>query len=111
MTLKEIDKHIIEFKEYLNVIIDINCNGHIYRSKHQLPSFDFYKTNVINDRGGNYDFTLRRYITHPQIILHFGCVLHEYRVGLDSAKEVRYKYSMWMGIPFNFELQTQLKNK
>lgn len=109
--MEEIDEHIKEFKEYINIIIDINANGFIKRPKHQLPTFEYYKENVINDRGGKYDFTKQRYKTRAVKIEPFGNIDFQIRPINDDfiyTQKYYYKYSYWMGVPFNFKLVKEL---
>jgi hypothetical protein len=69
-------------------------------SKYQLPSFDYYLENCVKNKGGNYDFTIRRYKTHLSAKQH-----NVSNASLKRSVNVNCfsEHSIWMGTPFNFK--------
>ena len=102
MNIKQIFERLDHFSDYLDYRIDIianNPNRWLNSSPYQLPEFEYYLKNCVNDKGGKYDFTQRRYKSYEQ-------VLEPVRVQYQPrTKQLtrHYTYSMWMGTPFNFE--------
>ncbi len=63
-------------------------------AKYQLPTFDYYMKNCVEDKGGDYDFTTRRYSSPAQVLQPTG------KFKKFSRNLV---YSYWMGTPFNYK--------
>ena len=99
-------ENIEHYKEYLKLRIDIIANDPnrwLGNSKMQLPTFDYYLKNCVNDKGGKYDFTKRNYSTPAQelepITFH-----SQNKYAMNSKRLYRnIIHSMWMGTPFNYE--------
>jgi hypothetical protein len=97
--MKELDN----LHSFLNHRIDIimaNTNRWL-SNKECLPTFDFYKKNVINDHKGKYDFINRKYLS---MILRHPVVdeVNFHKVDL-KGREIAYlvTHSDWMGTTFN----------
>lgn len=92
--------------EYLSARIDIIANDPkrwLFQTPYQLPTFEYFVQNCLNDKGGTYDFMVRRYSTAKQVIPKFNRVLYFDKPN-ESKELVRYyKHSIWMGTPFNYE--------
>lgn len=91
--------------KWIAVIIDITANDPkrwLGMSKPQLPTFEYFKQNVINDPGGKYDFTVRRYSTPAQTLLPIDRVHFQYRITGSTKYQRSIKYSYWKGTPFNY---------
>lgn len=102
-TLSQILEELEQYKNYLKFRVDIisaNPNRWLGSSFYELPSFQYYLKNCINDKNGNYDFTKRRY--GNQSCSH---VFHISNSVLRVKQKVTLslKHSMWMGTPFNYE--------
>jgi len=106
LTLQEINKQLDYFLEYQKYKLDIISNDiprWMYsNARYNLPSFEYFIENCINDKGGKYDFTKQNYSSH----------LSDYCFDLSNAtikKNVNVSckiiHSMWMGTPFNFDTQ------
>ena len=94
------------YKEYLKLRIDIIANDPnrwLGNSKMQLPTFDYYLKNCVNDKGGKYDFTVRRYSTPAQVLEPIS--FHsQNKYAMNSKRLYRsIIHSMWMGTAFNYE--------
>lgn len=94
------------YKEYLKLRIDIIANAPnrwLVNSKMQLPTFDYYLKNCVNDKGGKYDFTVRRYSTPSQVLEPIS--FHSQNKYAMNSKRLyrRITYSIWMGTAFNYE--------
>lgn len=102
MSISEIFERLDYFEDYLAIRIDIISNypsRWLGPSYNELPLFEYYLKNVINDVAGPYDFTVRRYKSVKQTLTRInvefeskGCELSRYM-----------SYSRWMGTPFNFQ--------
>jgi len=98
------DEKIEHFKDYLRYRIDIISNDIdrwlLKNSKYQLPTFEYYLQNCVIDKGGNYDFTIRRYGNQKDVK-----EMNVKNQCIDKSLKVSYgvNYSMWMGTPFNYE--------
>ena len=107
-----IDERINHFKEYLKYRLDIignNPNWWLGKAKYQLPTFEYYLQNCINDKGGKYDFTKRQYrspICQKDLIVSNAYIERNINIIFKT------NYSYWMGTPFNFkdELIYKIKN-
>jgi hypothetical protein len=102
-TLSEIFEEIEHYKDYLKLRVDIisaNPKRWLGNSFYELPSFQYYLKNCVNDKDGSYDFTKRRY--GNQSCSH---VFHISNSVLRVKQEVtlRLKHSIWMGTPFNYK--------
>ena len=102
MSIEQIFKRLDHFSNYLDHRIDIianNPNRWLKTGFYQLPTFEYYLENCVNDKGGAYDFTERRYKSHTQT-LESVRIEHQPR-----TKELKryFRYSMWMSTPFNFK--------
>jgi len=103
-------KALDNLQEYLNHRIDIMCNNpKLWIKQPQLlPTFDYYVKNCIEDKGGKYDFTVRRYVKEvnkykPSMSCNFINVIHE----LPEVNTIT-KHSYWMSTPFNFKSYTTI---
>ena len=103
-------KQLDELSTYLNHRIDIICNDPIkwLKDLEFLPTFEYHKANCIDDKGGKYDYTVRRYtkernIYRPSEECNFTPIKHE----LKTVSSI-VKHSYWMGTPFNFEMKTTI---
>jgi hypothetical protein len=109
MTIEESLDH---FKNYLHIRIDIICGKPDYWSKrynkNKLPSFEYYLQNCVIDKGCNYDFTVRRYSTHTEVILPIESSTKNFLK--DSQRKIysTVKYSYWMGTPFNYKQEIEI---
>jgi len=66
---------------------------------YQLPTFEYYLENCVNDKDGKYDFTRVFARTHIKELPTFKDVGHN---KLKNTKITRhYTYSIWMGTEFN----------
>ena len=66
----------------------------------QLPTFNEYIDNCINDKGGKYDFTKRLYSTHTETIQPMSSLGQCDKAG---GANRTLRYSLYMGTPFNFK--------
>ena len=78
-------------------------DGYFNTSYYNLPTFEYYLKNCVQDKGGAYDFTMRRYKTleaKASVIesANFQNIIGEYK----TASHL-FKYSNWMGTAFNFK--------
>ncbi len=67
---------------------------------YQLPTFDYYMQNCVNDKGGKYDFTKRRYCSHRETIKPMS------ERGFTDEKgggSRILRHSIYMGTHFNFK--------
>lgn len=102
MSIKQTFERLDHFSDYLDYRLDImanNPNRWLKTGYYQLPTFEYYLDNCVNDNGGKYDFTQRRYKSHTQ-------TLNPIRIEFEPrGKQLtrHYTYSMWMGTPFNFK--------
>jgi hypothetical protein len=99
-------ENIEHYKDYLKLRIDIianNPNRWLGNSKMQLPTFEYYLKNCVNDKGGKYDFTKRNYSTPSQVLEPIS--FHsQNKYAMNSKRLYRnIIHSMWMGTPFNYE--------
>ena len=79
--------------------VGFNHNGKWFNNAfNQLPTFQEYVTNCVNDKGGRYDFTKQGYSTHQDIIKPLSMMGH--KGGTVKTRILRYSY--YMGTPFNF---------
>lgn len=97
--LQKIDENFLHLQDYLKYRIDIisnNPNRWLGSSFYELPTFEYYLKNCVLDKGGNYDFTERKYGNESSS--------HLFQIR-NSTKKVQFnvRYSMWMGTAFNFE--------
>ena len=104
--MSDYNKQLDDLSEYLSVRIDIVSNDlkkWLYQTPNQLPSFNYFVKNCINDKGGCYDFTVRRYSTPKQVLTPIQHVEFIDRP-TESKPLIRFlKHSYWMGTPFNYE--------
>ena len=103
-------ENIEHYKEYLKLRIDIVANDPnrwLGNLKMQLPTFEYYLTNCVNDKNGKYDFTIRRYSTPAQVLEPIS--FHSQNKYVMNSKRLYRKiiYSMWMGTSFNYETVAQ----
>lgn len=100
-----VDKHSY-FKDYLAVRNDIIADNPFWwlgTAKYQLPTFEYYVKNCIEDKGGKYDFTQRNYSTYAQVLEPIENSQNT-SVRMNNGKLYRFvTYSMWMGSPFNYK--------
>jgi len=101
---------LIHLRDYLNHRLDIiysDFSSWQGLRKHNLPTFDYYMENCVEDKGGAYDFTVRRYWKNDTLTEDTN-VLHESR-DFKSTKVVRKtSYSIWMGTPFNYKCDIKI---
>ena len=99
-------ENIEHYEKYLKLRIDIISNDPkrwLGNSKTQLPTFEYYLRNCVNDKGGKYDFTVRRYSTPTQVLEPIS--FHSQNKYAMNSKRLYRKivHSMWMGTAFNYE--------
>jgi len=101
MTVYEWERH---YSDYLKVKLQIQMadldRWLLSYSKYELPTFEYYITYCVIDKGGRYDFTVRRYGNEERKSEAWfrNASVHQ-KVNID----VVLKYSMYMGTPFNFK--------
>jgi hypothetical protein len=100
ITIEDKFNHLSDYLKYRTDIISGDYKKWLGVSKYQLPTFEYYLEKCVKNKGGNYDFTLRRF-SSPS-------VQTDLRIFNQSVKKeikirLRYEYSMWMGTPFNFK--------
>lgn len=96
-SLDEVFERLGNLQDYLDLRIDIVGNDvRTWTSvaKYLLPTFDYYIKNCVEDKGGKYDFSVRRYSSPAQVLQPIG------KFKKFSRKLV---YSYWMGTPFNYK--------
>lgn len=101
MNIQQAFDRLDHFTDYLDYRIDIianNPNRWLKTGYYQLPTFEYYLKNCVNDKGGAYDFTRNNYKSHSQYIEPIRIEYQPREKGLSR----HYTYSMWMGTPFNF---------
>ena len=108
----EIEEKINHFKEYLKYRLDIignNPNWWLGKAKYQLPTFEYYLQNCVIDKGGKYDFTIRKY--NNQIDLKEFNIKNS-AINRNIKAIFKTTHSYWIGTPFNFkdELIYTIKN-
>ena len=104
MTIDEKFEHL---SNWLQIRTDIICNNpdkwlRDYK-KNYLPSFEYYLKNCVEDKGGDYDFTVRRYRTYSERIYP---IESEFKPQLKLSQKIiniEVEYSYWMGTPFNYK--------
>jgi len=103
-------KTLENLQEYLNHRIDIICNSpqRWLNDLKNLPTYEYFIKNCIEDKGGKYDFTVRRFVKEnniyqPSKVCNFENVIHN----LPTVKTVT-KHSIWMSTPFNFNSETTI---
>ena len=103
MTPTEKLNHLKDYISYRTDIISDKPNWWLTTAKNELPSFDYYIKNCVEDKGGKYDFTKRRYTTHATILDKIERV--NYQPSKCHQKDVyrTIEYSYWMSSPFNFK--------
>ena len=104
-------KELINLETYLNHRIDIIYNNPSWwlRNLELLPTFEYHKVNCIEDKGGKYDYTVRRYVKERNIYKPSGeCNFTPVKHELKTVKSI-VKHSYWMGTPFNFEMKTTIE--
>ena len=74
----------------------------------QLPTFQEYLTNCVNDNGGKYDFTKRCYSTHMETIQPMSSLGQCDKAG---GANRTLRYSCYMGTPFNYSEEWNLVKK
>lgn len=93
--------------KYFNYKIDIICNDPkrwLGYNKRELPSYEYFVRHCIQDKGGKYDFTKRRYGNVSKYIGGKDIVLNRRRYSdFPTVQSITIKYSIWMGTPFNFK--------
>jgi len=99
-------ENIEHYKEYLKLRIDIIANNPsrwLNTGRLQLPTFEYYLENCVKDKGGKYDFTVRRYSTPAQVLEPIS--FHsQNKYAMNSKRLYRsIIHSMWMGTAFNYE--------
>jgi hypothetical protein len=105
-------KRIHYYKKYLRYRCDIIANDPkrwLGVSKLELPSFDYYLKNCVEDKGGKYDFTVRRYSTPTQ---HLNPISFNSQNKYQMDSKILYRnitHSMWMATAFNYK--TIIKTK
>lgn len=102
-----IDEKFEHFSDYLKYRIDIIANDPERwlnkSSKHQLPKFEYYLKNCVEDKGGKYDFTIRRYSTPAQNLMPISFCSQSH-IQMESRPLYRWvEHSFWMGTPFNYK--------
>ena len=80
----------------------VGADGRVNTSYYNLPSFEYYLKNCVQDKGGAYDFTKRRYKTPSQILKPIETANFTNIISKNSKYKRRLLYSNWMGTPFNF---------
>ena len=75
-------------------------NGRWFKNAYyQLPTFEYYMKNCVDDKGGKYDFTMRRYSSHRETIKPMS------EQGFTDEKgggSRILRHAIYMGTPFNF---------
>ena len=93
------NERLYHLNDYLGFRIDIIAEQPkrwLGGSYYQLPTFEYYLVNCVDDKGGSYDFTRNnyKYTTSPRMCID----------GVDRFNaEIILSYSYWMGTPFNFK--------
>ena len=105
-TLEGIYERLDHYKNYLVYRCDIIANDPnrwLGSAINQLPSFEYYLKNCVEDKGGKYDFTVRRYSTPAQTLEPI--TFHsQNKYQMKSIRLHRtISYSLWMGTAFNYE--------
>lgn len=105
-TLQGIYEKLDHLKDYLGYRLDIIANDThrwMHSSPYQLPSFEYYLKNCVEDKGGKYDFTRRLYSTPSQHLEPIS--FHSQSSNQMSSKRLyrRIIHSSWMGTPFNYQ--------
>jgi len=95
-----------KFLEYLSYRIDIIANDPNRwlgdKTKFQLPTFEYYLNNCVNDKNGKYDFTKQSYFTPMQVLKPISFKTQS-SIQMQSKTLNRFiKHSYWMGTPFNY---------
>lgn len=104
MSIEQIFERLDHLSDYLDHRLDIianNPNRWLKTGYYQLPTFDRYMEHCVNNSGGKYDFTKRRYKSHSQTLEPIRIEYQPREKGLSRY----YTYSMWMGTPFNFNMK------
>ena len=71
--------------------------------KNYLPSFDYYLQNCVIDKGGNYDFTVRRYKTHFEKTKNINHTDKPLMNKVQKCVLVGVEFSRWHFTPFNYK--------
>ena len=92
-------------KDYIRVRTDIisnNADWWLNYAKNELPTIEEYYERCVKDKGGKYDFTVRRYKTHSRQLPKIERV--QYKLRLKNTDVRRYiEYSIYRNTPFNFK--------
>ena len=104
--LQTIYDKLNHYKDYLIYRCDIIANDPnrwLGSSKNELPSFEYYLKNCVEDKGGKYDFTIRKYETPAQILEPIS--FHSQNKYQMKSKRLyrNVVHSIWMGTAFNYE--------
>lgn len=104
--MTEIIKQLDLFKQYQKFKIEIIASDPkrwcLSSAKYELPTFEYYLENCIKNKGGKYDFTIRRYKTHLESLPKINSVLYDKLFEKQKNITRKIEFSIWMGTPFNF---------
>lgn len=107
-----IDEKLNHLSDYMGYVVDIICNKPHYWlgefHKNKLPNFDYYIKNCVLDKGGVYDFTVRRYRTHSEVIMP---IAHHDKPQMKFAQKKVYStvnFSRWHFTAFNYKQEIEL---
>ena len=102
-----IDEKFNHLSDYLQYRTDIICNKPDYWlndiHKNYLPSFDYYLQNCVIDKGGNYDFTVRRYKTHFEKTKNINHTDKPLMNKVQKCVLVGVEFSRWHFTSFNYK--------
>lgn len=100
-----IDDKFNHLKDYIKFRIDIVSNNPDWwlgMARNELPTFDYYLKNCVEDKAGKYDFTKRMFktCTMQMPIIKDTMEIIEF---IQKKTTTRIEFSIWMGTPFNFK--------
>ena len=105
---EEIYKRLDSIAEYSVIWAELKSSGSFTGTRYyNLPTFEYYYKNCVLDKGGKYDFTVKRYSQTASCVLEVPADCHgkilrgHFITGLPPRKVVlRHKWSYWMGAEF-----------
>ena len=115
MELTEINNRLEALKDHIAIRLDIigqDPKRWLGYNRPQLPEFGYYYKNCVLDKGGKYDFTVRRYKSHSQTVQteEVTWINQNYIQGKSKKHKiyVTVEYSIWMSTPFNFKEKVEI---
>lgn len=105
---EEIYRKLDSISEYAVIWAELKSSG-LFKGMafYNLPTFEYYYKNCVLDKGGKYDFTVRRYSQTASCVLevppccHGKMIGRHFVTGLQPKKvTLRHKWGYWMGAEF-----------